>query len=787
MIVQLSANETTKDSIQPKILRWDWTAATLLLGCVLLASGRLVVTEASDHLILIAFLAILGCLAGMTVGHSRFSGSASALLAFFYGAFFVPWQLGLAFIVDQAWSARLRDLAGRLAFAIEQFAGGKNVEDPLLFVTVMAILFWIIGFNSGYRLFRRGDLWGALIPFGIALLIVQTYDFGQTWKGWFLALFLLCLLLLLARLQFIKQRQGWENSRIYIPFELSGSLGGLAFTSAALLVLFAWVTPALASSLDTAESFWSTVTSPWRAVRDELNRALFSLRGEPTRVGNVFGERFLLGRGIPQSPVVLFTVQIIHQDQTPLRYYWRDRVYDHYENGNWSSSYEGLEVWDDATADSLSDLQGRTNTQLLFTAQDSIVLLHAAAQPIALNRAAQFSFAANEDGTEDIAALFAASPVLAGESYDTTASIAVPTANQLRDAGLDYPAWITERYLQLPVDFSPRIAKLAQTLTEDLSTPYDKTIAITNYLRGELEYVDRMPLAPFDLDPIEWALFDKKQGFCNYYASAEVLMLRSLGIPARLAVGYAQGERENVGGRTQYTVRLRDAHAWPEVYFPGIGWVESEPTANQDPLIRPTNTVEGISLEEELRLLREERSNETSAPESQQPEVTTSEEFRAQEEARNFLPSMIFLAAVLSLLAVFLFRRYRAEGGLALPVLIERGFARLDVQPPRSLRQMARLAELPVLTRAYMQINLALDWLGLPPKFGDTPEQRATVLAERLPNLSDEIHALSRDHQSRVYSESKVAREERSTQTMRRIRWAARREQLFSWLRRIRR
>ena len=82
MIVQLSANETAKDSIQPKILRWDWTAAILLLGCVLLASGRLVVTEASDHLILIAFLAILGSLAGMTVGNSRFSGSASVLLAY---------------------------------------------------------------------------------------------------------------------------------------------------------------------------------------------------------------------------------------------------------------------------------------------------------------------------------------------------------------------------------------------------------------------------------------------------------------------------------------------------------------------------------------------------------------------------------------------------------------------------------------------------------------------------------------------------------------------------------
>lgn len=766
------------------MLIWDWSAAILLLACVLLASARLVVTQASDHLILISFLAILGGVAGLAIGTSRFSAWSSAILALAYGAFFIPWQLGLAFLGDQEWSVRLRELAGRIGFAISQFTNGKNVEDPLLFVATMAILFWIFGFNAGYRLMRRGDLWGALIPFGIAILTVQTYDPREAWKGWFLALFLLCLLLLLARLQFIKQRMGWENSRTYIPFELSGSLGGLAFATAALLVLFAWVTPALASSFDSAESFWSTVTSPWRAIRDELNRALFSLRGEPTRTANAFGERFVLGRGIPQSPEILFNVQIIHQDQVPLRYYWRDRVYDHYENGNWSSSYDGLEVWDDATADSLSELQGRTNTQFLFTAQDSIVLLHAAGQPIALNRAANFSFAANEDGSEDVAALFAASPVLTGESYDTTASIAIPTANQLHDAGLDYPDWVAERYLQLPADFSPRLAELTQTLIENLSTPYEKTVAITSYLRGELEYVEGMPLAPLDRDPIEWALFEQKQGFCNYYASAEVLMLRSLGIPARLAVGYAHGERETNGGRTQYTVRLRDAHAWPEVYFPGIGWVEFEPTANQDPLIRPLINPEQ-STEDQEHPIRPE--DEIPTPEVQEGPELSSDEFLAQEEARNFVPSLIFLAAVLSVLAAILFQRYRAEGGLALPVLIGRGFARLDVQPPKALKQMARLAELPVLTRSYMQINMALEWLGIPPKFGDTPEQRAAALAEHLPKLSDEIHALSRDYQSKVYGQSKVVREERATQTMRRIHWAARREQLLSWLRRIRR
>src|SRR5687767_15979497 len=70
-----------------------------------------------------------------------------------------------------------------------------------------------------------------------------------------------------------------------------------------------------------------------------------------------------------------------------------------------------------------------------------------------------------------------------------------------------------------------------------------------------------------------------------YSASAEVLMLRTLGIPARMAVGFAQGTYDEE--RDRYIVARLNAHAWPEVYFPGIGWVEFEPTGNQNPLSRP--------------------------------------------------------------------------------------------------------------------------------------------------------------------------------------------------------
>ena len=133
------------------------------------------------------------------------------------------------------------------------------------------------------------------------------------------------------------------------------------------------------------------------------------------------------------------------------------------------------------------------------------------------------------------------------------------------------------------------IQTLAEQVTSGQSTPYDQAQAITNYLRNTIQYTLTVPSPPPGEDPAVWVLFDYKKGFCNYYASDEVLMLRSIGIPARLAVGFAEGSSNNdssVANSVSFTVLNHDAHAWPEVYFPNIGWVEFEPTVNQNPIVR---------------------------------------------------------------------------------------------------------------------------------------------------------------------------------------------------------
>ena len=109
---------------------------------------------------------------------------------------------------------------------------------------------------------------------------------------------------------------------------------------------------------------------------------------------------------------------------------------------------------------------------------------------------------------------------------------------------------------------------MALEIVKGKSTPLIKAIAVINYLRTSFQYNDSVEI-PEGLDPVEWFLFEGQEGFCNYFASAEVLMLRSLGIPSRIVVRYAQGEAIENGN--QFLIRIKDGHSWVEVFFPDIG------------------------------------------------------------------------------------------------------------------------------------------------------------------------------------------------------------------------
>jgi hypothetical protein len=287
-------------------------------------------------------------------------------------------------------------------------------------------------------------------------------------------------------------------------------------------------------------------------------------------------------------------------------------------------------------------------------------------------------------------------------------------------------------------------------VTDSAETPYDKTVAITDYLRREIRYTPTIPAPPLGRDPLEYVLFDLKRGFCNYYASAEVLMLRSLGIPARLAVGFAEGHADL--GRHNFTVQQRDAHAWPEVYFPGIGWVEFEPTGNQDSLVRPSG-IERTNAAGRLNPLLPQADEDNTPAERPLPEdVGADVADGSTPDPRLLLPRGIPLALTLILLFAFwhLNRRYALLEQT--PGRLIEALERRQAPVPTWLRNWDLYLRAGPLGRAFEWINLSLRWLGEPPPVHATPAQRARVLCELMPAAAENIQTLAGEYQASLYS-----------------------------------
>jgi protein-glutamine gamma-glutamyltransferase len=158
--------------------------------------------------------------------------------------------------------------------------------------------------------------------------------------------------------------------------------------------------------------------------------------------------------------------------------------------------------------------------------------------------------------------------------YEADSDIARPSPADLRAAGENYPAQIASMYLRLPA-LDARVPQLAAKITSSAHNDYDKATAIENYLRTRYGYTLELPRTEVR-DPIANFLFVRRQGHCEYFASAMAVMLRTLGIPSRVVNGFRSDEFNDLTG--YYVVRAKDAHAWVETYFPRYGWQTFDPT-----------------------------------------------------------------------------------------------------------------------------------------------------------------------------------------------------------------
>ena len=214
--------------------------------------------------------------------------------------------------------------------------------------------------------------------------------------------------------------------------------------------------------------------------------------------------------------------------------------------------------------------------------------------------------------TQDIVSWRFAKQLNRDESYAMGSLISAATNDELRAAGTNYSGFVTDHYLQLPNSLPDRVGELAEQVTANAETPLDKALAIEDFLRGaQFEYDQKIDAPPRDADGVDNFLFETQEGYSDYFASAMAVMLRTLGIPARFAAGYAPGQLDPETLR--WAVKDSDSHGWTQAYFPGHGWIDFEPT-NQWPALRRESVDEPSAEEEEVQTLEDDLRDDLVDP-----------------------------------------------------------------------------------------------------------------------------------------------------------------------------
>jgi transglutaminase-like putative cysteine protease len=255
---------------------------------------------------------------------------------------------------------------------------------------------------------------------------------------------------------------------------------------------------------------------------------------------------------------------------------WRGMIFDSYDGVAWTGDRSDIssDAWEPGDPfyypPVLRSMGPRVPVQQTFYIE--------AEQPSAIFSAAQpeVVWFDGSIGVDEFGALRTQSTLSVGTVYSVVSTRGSASPEQLRSLPrLEAPEAI-ERYLELPATVPQRVRDLAARITTGATNDYDRVKAIEKYLADNYEYSLDSPIPAEGRDAVDHFLFDSEVGFCEQFASATAVMLRSLGIPARVVAGYTPGSRNAFTG--YYEVRNSDAHAWVEVWFPGVGWYEFDPT-----------------------------------------------------------------------------------------------------------------------------------------------------------------------------------------------------------------
>ncbi|HET7141903.1 MAG TPA: DUF3488 and transglutaminase-like domain-containing protein [Candidatus Limnocylindria bacterium] len=735
--------------------REGWLSAVLLLVmalCVVWSVQAAHWLPQAEFLTPIAFYAVA---AGLLLGVSRLSVTAVLPISATIGALLVLWIVGGEYFPRLADGARLAALRSDAINWILILVAQGYAPQLSPYAVGMGLVLWLTAFMATYALYRHHRVLDAILLLGAALIANLSATLADLLG--YMVLFMVSALLLWLRGALHARKEAWDRRRVNENEEVPGAMwrSGIVFIAGS--VIMAWILTSVAVAAPLT-AVWNNLDTVWDGVRGQLDVVFGGLNSGASRfTGTNFGPDFRISGNWTSSDEPVLSVAA----DRPL--YLRAATYDIYTGRGWGQSpgrerdvapEQQLFPKGSAEAPTLDAFDIRTIEVAID--QPSGRSLFTSGYPVKAFLPVKI---VDIGGQPFLGAMKATTNIPRGSSYSLTVALSRATVAQLETAGTDYPASVTQLYLGTN-GLTDRTRDLAATITRGAKNPYDAAILLTKFLQGpDFTYRTNADL-PSDpgRDAVDFFLFDPAKGrigFCEQYATAMVEMARALGIPARMAVGFAPGQRvqntpTGVDKSITWQVRLKNAHAWAELYFPGYGWQIFEATKTIDPVVRlpgalPEGSAGGPGAEGTPPPIDFERGGgPVAAFESSEPIPGG---FRPGEQPDQGKGPDVTAANVLVLLAIIL--------GLL-------GYAFWRWRGNR--RQLRFLAP---GDRQWRRLTLAADRAGVAQRPSETIYEYAGWLEEQLPARSPEIRTIANgkvwhSYSGRGISGSVIARMEQA-------------------------
>lgn len=713
-----------------------WLPLLLLTVAVYSVVYSVTAAIAISHTGVLWITTALGLLCGLIVSKSRYFPQAVLHVA----ACILGYWLALLLTSELAYHVSLMEILASLHGVITNgFALSGSPQSDMIFLFYLAFLCFFLGYFGSWLIYRAHLPWLVALVY-VSIMIVNLNYIAKRDLSYLVIILVAALIPLIARVQLAGQLAQWKNEGLYTDQVWLRNLTSRflrVVTLFALLILpLSWLLPVIGQPAS-GVTFWNNLDNAWA----NLSHGNLSSLSNPNNLfspyqpaANFFGDQLAITGSVklPNGPVISYTSTSNTTGQ-----YLEGFSFDHFDGHTWSSQLQNPQSYlgnSNLQIDGPPPANGnslRTSITILQPPGGTRHYIFAPAQPY------QFTVPVTvftDSSGNFISAWTQTSQLQQNEQYQVVSSVS--TASRADLARIALPAddpdfWtsylsyneLQQYYLQIPKDLSPTVLKTARAWTSGLTTVFDVVSALQSHLSNQANFTYSVnnPPVPSNIDAVTW-LLQTHTGYCTYYATAMVTMARLLGIPARIVNGFSQGHYSLQ--QKAWIVDGSDAHSWVQIYFPGSGWMNFDPTPSFSinnagaPTTPPTPTATKPPV----------ASSPTTTPHKQPTPVAKPTTTQHPTSPASTLHSGDTFAGGSLLLTIALLALFGS--------CIALGFALMRYQ-------RARHASRTAIASVFVRLCRLARLVGIPPAVWQTPYEYTFMLSKHFPQASATLHRLA--------------------------------------------